>query len=295
MNFIDFDELDEDELVRLCSKPGRNKKNTKKTYIDAWKSSGRQPHYTEALEFETVQDDLCFDFFIGEGLISNVGGILKQGKEACVYRCPRAGTHSGKDIAVKVYKNIEQRSFQAMSGYLQGRLAESGLNRRDCMHLLSTPEALQSFWVYSEFSVMQRLHKAGVPVPLPYVLNGAALAMEFVYADKDNVSAAPRLKECRLEKDHADSMKKDLLEAVSRMLDLQIVHGDLSAYNILVSDKKALIIDFPQAVDARFNKEARNLLERDILNICRFFPDRYLAPEEEAARLTSSLWDPVLH
>ena len=31
------------------------------------------------------------------------------------------------------------------------------------------------------------------------------------------------------------------------------------------------LIDFPQAVDPRFNRHARDWLERDVENVCRYF------------------------
>ncbi len=48
------------------------------------------------------------------------------------------------------------------------------------------------------------------------------------------------------------------------------VHADLSAYNVLYWQGEIRVIDFPQAVDARFNPNARTLLTRDIKNICHY-------------------------
>lgn len=79
------------------------------------------------------------------------------------------------------------------------------------------------------------------------------------------------------------------------MLELNIIHGDLSPYNILVRNGKPVIIDFPQAVDARYNIRGREMLERDILNVCRYCPDPRRPPEEEAARITERLWEPFSH
>ena len=56
---------------------------------------------------------------------------------------------------------------------------------------------------------------------------------------------------------------------VELMLAYDRVHGDLSAYNVLYRDGEVRIIDFPQAVDPRFNSNALYLLERDIEHLCR--------------------------
>lgn len=246
----------------------------------------------EFTDFHEPEEYSAFAFFVAEGVISACGPVLKQGKEACVYRCPTGETTDSREIAVKVYKNIEHRSFKAMSGYLQGRFMEAGISRRDTMHILSTPSVLQAFWVDSEFSVMQRLHDEGLPVPRPVAKGTTALAMEFIYAD-GTFEAAPRLRDFRCGREERREIKSTLLYAIKDMLNLDIIHGDLSPYNVLVSNGKPVIIDFPQAVDVRYNSRGQAMLERDILNICRYCPDPQISPEHEAAELTARLWDPI--
>ena len=66
-------------------------------------------------------------------------------------------------------------------------------------------------------------------------------------------------------------MLDDLLYDVETLLRHNRVHGDLSPFNVLVHDGRARIIDFPQAVDPRMNRNACNLLFRDVENLCRHF------------------------
>jgi RIO kinase 1 len=78
------------------------------------------------------------------------------------------------------------------------------------------------------------------------------------------------------------------------------VHGDLSEYNILYwqgagarapdgSESAAVIIDFAQAVDPRYNQEdVFDLLARDIARVCRYFA-RY-GVEADAEALAIDLW-----
>ena len=62
-----------------------------------------------------------------------------------------------------------------------------------------------------------------------------------------------------------------LLWHVELMLSHNRVHGDLSAYNVLYWDDRAIVIDFPQAVVALSNPHAPRLLQRDIERLCQYF------------------------
>src|SRR3546814_8668337 len=61
------------------------------------------------------------------------------------------------------------------------------------------------------------------------------------------------------------------------MLCIGLIHGDLSEYNILVTDAGPVLIDFPQVVSAAGNNAARALLLRDVHNVrdslARFAPE----------------------
>jgi len=55
------------------------------------------------------------------------------------------------------------------------------------------------------------------------------------------------------------------------MLQHDLVHGDLSAYNILYWEGEITIIDFPQVVNLHSNPKARFILQRDIERTCEYF------------------------
>ncbi len=54
------------------------------------------------------------------------------------------------------------------------------------------------------------------------------------------------------------------------MLANNVVHGDLSAYNILYWQGDIRIIDFPQAVNPYKNPNAYRIFERDVERICQY-------------------------
>ena len=109
--------------------------------------------------------------------------------------------------------------------------------------------------------------------------------MEYV-GDEDG--AAPMLANVRLERDEAQAVFERLIRNIELMLACDRVHGDLSPFNVLYHDGDVRIIDFPQAVDPRFNSSALPLLERDVDRICQYAA-RY-GVQADAPRITRSLW-----
>ena len=86
-------------------------------------------------------------------------------------------------------------------------------------------------------------------------------------------------------------MLKRVLWNIELFLRENIVHGDLSAFNILYHQGELRIIDFPQAVDPRSNSSAKDLLQRDIANVVQFFQRRRAGMEEEPERMARNLWN----
>jgi RIO kinase 1 len=80
-----------------------------------------------------------------------------------------------------------------------------------------------------------------------------------------------------------------VMRNIELMLKLNLVHGDLSSHNILWWQGRAVIIDFPQAVDPRFNNNAHEFLRRDLGNVCDYFGRQGV--EADPLALADALWD----
>ncbi len=85
-------------------------------------------------------------------------------------------------------------------------------------------------------------------------------------------------------------MLAELLGALRAMLALDIIHGDLSPYNILVRGGRPVIIDLPQAADARYSSNADALLARDIRNVLGYFQKRGIGSGCDPEREADALW-----
>lgn len=225
-----------------------------------------------------------FDEFYAEGLVSEVLGQLKSGKEATVFIC-RAGDPA-RLVAVKHYRSRLGRGFQNRATYQHGRVIPDARTGRavanKSRHGLKAVEAL---WVNHEFDMLCRLHAAGADVPEPLAATGSAILMECI-GDEDG--PAVQLRELRPTAAEAQALLDRLLWNIALMLANNVVHSDLSAYNILLANGRPVIIDLPQAVDPRFNANAEELLRRDVENVCRHL-GRFGA-HADAEPLAASLW-----
>ncbi len=78
-----------------------------------------------------------------------------------------------------------------------------------------------------------------------------------------------------------------MLHNVELLLKLGLLHGDLSAFNVLYWDGDIKLIDFPQVVEARTNQDAYPIFRRDIARLCQYFVRYGLTanPDQIAARL----------
>ncbi len=235
-----------------------------------------------------MNEEEIFEFYIDQAVIAGPGRLIKSGKEASVYRCPAYPTLACREVAVKIYKDIESRSFKSAKCYLDGRIGRSVRKRRDILHLLSDPGTMQAYWVDAERDALERLYAAACPVPRPLGASSGSIAMEFILEGDE---AAPRLIELEPSAAESAALLAALLKAVRTMLASDLVHGDLSPYNVLVRGGEAVVIDFPQAADARYSSRAFELLARDLKNVVAYFEKRGLAGCPEPGRLAAELWE----
>jgi RIO kinase 1 len=201
-----------------------------------------------------------------DGLIDDVIRQLMSGKEAMVFvvRC-------GDEVrCAKVYKEANKRSFRQSVDYTENRkVKNSRMARAMAKGSRYGREAQEEAWQNAEVDALYRLAAAGVCVPKPYNFHEGVLLMELVTDAEGN--AAPRLNDVELTPEQAREYFQFLLHQVVLMLCAGVIHGDLSEYNILLSDHGPVIIDLPQAVDAAGNNHAQSMLERDVNNLTQYF------------------------
>jgi len=95
------------------------------------------------------------------------------------------------------------------------------------------------------------------------------LLMELVEDAEGN--AAPRLVEATFDPTLAAGFYRDLRSQIVKMLCCDLIHGDLSPYNVLLAASGPTIIDFPQTVSAAHNSQSETFFRRDFDGIQQFF------------------------
>lgn len=220
---------------------------------------------------------------IDDGAIDTVLRQLKSGKEASVYT-----VQSGDEVlCAKVYKDMAQRSFQSRVLYQEGRKVRGSRQARAVGRASKFGRREQeTAWKNTEVDALYQLANAGVRVPQPRGYEHGVLLMEMV-TDADG-DAAPRLGEVDLTPEQAREYHARLIGDVVRMLCVDLIHGDLSEYNVLVAPDGPVLIDFPQVVSASGNNAARAMLLRDVHNLRNTF-SRF-APELSRTYFGEEMW-----
>src|SRR5260221_11126536 len=117
------------------------------------------------------------EHLLAEGVISEIIGRLKSGKEADVY----AVRQGGKVVAAKAYKDRAQRSFKNNSIYKERRTVRSSRSQRAIDRGSKFgKEVAEDSWKATEAATLYRLHAAGVRVPTPVMFLEGVLFMELL-------------------------------------------------------------------------------------------------------------------
>jgi RIO kinase 1 len=151
------------------------------------------------------------------GLATEVRRLISGGKEADVYLCG----YNGAPLAVKAYRLYR-------TSHRGGRPIKV-----DTMSWLAA----------HEFEMLRQAWKGGAPVPAPARRVENLLSMRYLGGAD---GPAPRLHDMRL--GAPETVLGKVLDAVRALASSGVVHGDLSAFNILVHEDRPYLIDLSDAI-----------------------------------------------
>ncbi len=192
---------------------------------------------------------------LNRGYIKSIFGVVRSGKESRVYW--GLGKRN-KPVAIKIFLTTSAEFKKGRMMYIKGdeRFKSTRTDTRSLVNL----------WALKEFRNLQQAEQAGVRVPSPLKVEGNVLLMEFVGR---NGVPAPLLRETLL--NHPAAVYDRIAGAVRRLYQkAQLIHGDLSEYNIMLVNARPIIFDFAQAVPPE-HPMASIFLERDLLRLNTYF------------------------
>jgi RIO kinase 1 len=214
------------------------------------KDSETRKTYDEVFDHSAL---LTIAQLITDGVLSTLDYPVSTGKEANVFH---ATGPDGRGKAAKIYR-IATATFRNIAVYIDGDPRFKKVKRATRPTLLA--------WAQKEYKNLVRMEDAGVRVPRPERVLDNVLVMEYI---GDETQPAPSLREVSLEDPRA--VFEDVVANMRAIRASELVHADLSEYNLLWWGGQVVVIDVGQAVPLD-HPRATEWFKRDIANIARFF------------------------
>lgn len=205
--------------------------------------------------------------FANKGEIDALGGVVSTGKEANVFHALGGGGEL--ELAIKIYR-INTSNFQAMQSYLIG-----DPRFKDIRH---EKRSIVFAWTKKEMRNLKKARSAGVRAPKPIDTRNNVLLMEFVGEDE---IPAQQLRVVPLTPAEAKDAFDTTVDYIKRLYQANLVHADLSEFNILMDGQEVVFIDMGQSVTLD-HPNAMEFLVRDIGNVARFFKKKGVKVDSDA-------------
>lgn len=298
-----FDPLRTDRRARRSRKP-KIKHTPKKSTVQVVEEIAGSAEGLEAGFVTTYQPSRyeqewllsSLETFYDQMVITDVLFQVRGGKEASVYCCAAHPSTGQELLAVKVYRPRKFRQLRNDKTYREGRsilTAEGRAVKKNDHRIMRAvgkktafgEEVAHTSWLMHEYTTLGHLYHDGAAVPQPFAATENAIVMAYI---GDEQMAAPILSEVRLETDEAPLLFDEAKRNVELMLKRGLIHGDLSAYNILYWQGEITLIDFPQVINSQTNGSAYTILLRDITRLCEYFAKYGL--KHDAEEITADLW-----
>ena len=219
---------------------------------------------------------------VDSNILERLNGAVSTGKEAVIFHAEGGISEEvivPKECAIKVFKTT-LNEFKNREKYIaedyRFRNRFSKQNPRKVIHM----------WAEKEFHNLTRMRLAQMNCPDVVLLKKHILVMSFLGKDG---KPAPKIREATLTVEEVDQAYNQTVSMMQTLYhQCQLVHADLSEYNILWHEHKCWFIDVSQAVEPT-HPHALEFLYRDCGNVCNFFSRLGAKDAVEPAQLFSSI------
>jgi len=216
-----------------------------------------------------------FEKLISNKILDIVDFPISTGKEGNVFR---GITPDGVNVAIKVYR-ISTSTFKHIQKYIIGdpRFQSIHKSRRDLVFA----------WTQKEFKNLKRIEKTKILAPKPIKCLNNVLVMEYLGTEN---TPAPLIKDVKI-KNPEDIFKKIISYIKIMYKNSNMVHADLSQFNIIYHKNQPYIIDFGQAVLLE-HENSHDFLKRDIHRIVTYFNKNNITETEKQIyfEITGKTW-----
>lgn len=157
--------------------------------------------------------------------------VIGAGKEATVLLAQEKKTN--ELVCAKVFRFYTSTIKKRLSG-----------TRHITVESMASIAAKQEYWNLYE------LYKVNIPVPKPRYLFNNIMTMDFISIEEDSLVPAPLLSDVNINDiDDPENLLYEAIDIVARMfLEANMIHGDYSNDNLMVTDKGLITMDVSQSV-----------------------------------------------
>jgi RIO kinase 1 len=176
---------------------------------------------------------------------------ITLGKEANVFTASKGE----QTVIIKIYRWMNC-NFNTMFSYLADDERYINIKNQKRKVVLA--------WVQREYNNLN-IAREYIPVPIPHTVRNNVIVMDFI---GEGTTPAPMLKD-KPPKD-PKAFYKECVDQLHKLKEGGLVHGDISAFNILNHNDRPVFIDFSQATTTR-SPRAQELYERDLLQLKNWY------------------------
>lgn len=196
--------------------------------------------------------------------IEKLNGVIGHGKESTVFHATGRDHEDtpGREVAVKIFKSNNTMSFKTRDTYNKSKCPSYKFDKPR-----SKNDSLNK-WAERGFKNLKLLRKANINCPDAISLKKHVLLMTFLGTD---ANPSPQLRVAQLDEVQLRESYEQVVDIMERMYkECQLIHGDLSEYNLLWHNNLVYVIDVSQSMFTS-HPNANIFLFRDCKNIVEFY------------------------
>lgn len=196
--------------------------------------------------------------------INKLNGVIGHGKESTVLHATGLDHEDTPDqeVAIKIFKSDSNMAFKTRDTYNRSKCPSYKFDKPK-----SKNDSLNK-WAERGFKNLKILRRAGINCPDAISLKKHVLVMTFLGTDS---KPAPQLREVKLDETQLRRSYEQVVDIMERMYQIcDLIHGDLSEYNLLWHNEQIFVIDVSQSMFTS-HPNANTFLFRDCKNVTDFF------------------------